>query len=100
MDKNLSKELRTRCEAEGTSGEVRTAASTLHSSDWTLCASLSFGPVLDEDSVHAFNDTVDLFTALGVHARPRIHYLSRAEPCELRHRSCAAGLCNTISLDM
>lgn len=72
-----------------------------------LCASCSFGPVLDKDSVHAFNDTVDLFTALrGIRTvqtqRPCQNRLpiTRVELWELRHRSCAAGLCNTISLDM
>lgn len=55
------------------------------------------------DSVHALNNTVDLFTALrGIHTvqtqRPCQNRLSivGVVPWGLRHRSGAAGLCNTI----
>lgn len=71
-----------------------------------LGASCSCSSVLDRDSVHAFNDTVDLFTALwGIHmvkTQPRCqNRLSLEWSCEgLRHRSGAARLCNTIPSDM
>lgn len=72
-----------------------------------LGASWSCGSVLDRDSVHAFNDTVDLFTALrGIHTvqtqqlcQNRLSIVGVA-PWGLRHRSGAAGLCNIITLDM
>lgn len=65
-----------------------------------LGTSCSCSLVLDRDSVlHAFNDTVDLFTALrGIHTvqtqRPCQNRLSiiGVEPWGLRHRSRAAGL--------